>query len=191
MANFDADTLDELRQLQEVAIRTEKHPGTAVVIWAVVADDEVFVRSVRGSQGALVPGPRGGRTRHARVRRPPAGGAGDPGDRPRCGRPGQPRIPEEVPAEPLCAGDGAARSPADHAAARTALTGRSRAGSSRSPSRSSSTRIVWLSADCEAPSCAAALVTLRSSPQRELPCVATAEGQDVVDVWRGIHESIS
>ena len=51
MANFDADTLDELRQLQEVAIRTEKHPGTAVVIWVVVADDEVFVRSVRGSKG--------------------------------------------------------------------------------------------------------------------------------------------
>jgi hypothetical protein len=51
MANFDADTLDELRQLQEVAIRTEKHPGTAVVIWVVVVDDEVFVRSVRGPQG--------------------------------------------------------------------------------------------------------------------------------------------
>ena len=37
--------------LQEVAIRTEKHPRTAVVIWVVVADDEVFVRSVRGSKG--------------------------------------------------------------------------------------------------------------------------------------------
>jgi Uncharacterized protein conserved in bacteria (DUF2255) len=51
MANFDADTLDELRQLQEVAIRTEKHPKTAVVIWVAVADDEVFVRSVRGTKG--------------------------------------------------------------------------------------------------------------------------------------------
>jgi hypothetical protein len=51
MANFDADTLRELRQLQEVAIRTEKHPETAVVIWVVVAGDEVFVRSVRGPKG--------------------------------------------------------------------------------------------------------------------------------------------
>jgi hypothetical protein len=51
MAKFDADTLRELRDFQEVAIRTEKHPESAVVIWVVVADDEVFVRSVRGSKG--------------------------------------------------------------------------------------------------------------------------------------------
>ena len=51
MANFDADTLHELRHLQEVAIRTEKHPKNAVVIWLAVADDEVFVRSVRGTKG--------------------------------------------------------------------------------------------------------------------------------------------
>jgi hypothetical protein len=51
MASFDGDTLRELRDLQEVAIRTEKHPETVVVIWVVVADDEVFVRSVRGSKG--------------------------------------------------------------------------------------------------------------------------------------------
>jgi hypothetical protein len=51
MANFNADTLDELRQLQEVAIRTKRHPETAVVIWVTVADDEVFVRSVRGPKG--------------------------------------------------------------------------------------------------------------------------------------------
>jgi len=51
MTNFDADTLRELRDLQEVAIRTEKHPKSAVVIWVAVADDEVFVRSVRGSKG--------------------------------------------------------------------------------------------------------------------------------------------
>jgi hypothetical protein len=49
--NFDADTLDELRHLQEIAIRTEKHPNTAVVIWVAVADDEVFVRSVRAAKG--------------------------------------------------------------------------------------------------------------------------------------------
>ena len=51
MAKFDAATLRELRDLLEVAIRTEKHPDTAVVIWVVVADDEVFVRSVRGGKG--------------------------------------------------------------------------------------------------------------------------------------------
>src|ERR1700745_202297 len=51
MANFDADTLRELRDFREVAIRTEKHPESAVVIWVVAADDEVFVRSVRGSKG--------------------------------------------------------------------------------------------------------------------------------------------
>src|SRR5215472_11943564 len=51
MAKFDADTLSQLRDLREVAIRTEKHPESAVVIWVVVADDEVFVRSVRGSKG--------------------------------------------------------------------------------------------------------------------------------------------
>ena len=51
MAKFDADTLGELREFREVSIRTEKHPESAVVIWVVVADDEVFVRSVRGSEG--------------------------------------------------------------------------------------------------------------------------------------------
>jgi hypothetical protein len=51
MAKFDADTLRELRDFREVAIRTEKHPESAVVIWVVAADDEVFVRSVRGSKG--------------------------------------------------------------------------------------------------------------------------------------------
>jgi hypothetical protein len=51
MAKFDAGTLSALRDLREVAIRTEKHADSAVVIWVVVADDEVFVRSVRGSKG--------------------------------------------------------------------------------------------------------------------------------------------
>ena len=51
MTNFDADILCELRDLQEVAIRTEEHPNTAVVIWVAVADEEVFVRSVRGTKG--------------------------------------------------------------------------------------------------------------------------------------------
>src|SRR5467141_3970583 len=51
MAKFDADTLRELCDIREVAIRTEKHPATAVIIWVVVADEEVFVRSVRGTKG--------------------------------------------------------------------------------------------------------------------------------------------
>ena len=51
MTQFDADTLRALRDSKEVAIRTEKHPANAVVIWVVAADDEVFVRSVRGTKG--------------------------------------------------------------------------------------------------------------------------------------------
>ena len=51
MTNFDADTLRELREVREVAIRTEKHPNSAVVIWVIVADNEVFVRSVNGTKG--------------------------------------------------------------------------------------------------------------------------------------------
>ena len=51
MPKFDPATLRELRDVREVAIRTERHPGTAVVIWVVVADDDVFVRSVRGGKG--------------------------------------------------------------------------------------------------------------------------------------------
>ena len=51
MAKFDADTLRPLHDAKEIAIRTEKHPKSAVVIWAVVADGEVFVRSVQGAKG--------------------------------------------------------------------------------------------------------------------------------------------
>jgi hypothetical protein len=51
MANFDGDTLRKLREVQEVRIRTEKHPNSGVVIWVVAADDEVFVRSWRGAKG--------------------------------------------------------------------------------------------------------------------------------------------
>jgi hypothetical protein len=120
MTNFDADTLRELRDVQEVAIRTEKHPKTAVVIWVVVADDEVFVRSWRGARGA---GTGTSRRAHPPRWSLPAqvGGAGAPGERSSYGRPGQPRIPEEIPAEYLCAGDGAPQHLADHLAARTAL----------------------------------------------------------------------
>ena len=51
MTNFDADILSELRDVREVAIRTGKHPKTAVVIWLVVTDDQLLVRSVRGTKG--------------------------------------------------------------------------------------------------------------------------------------------
>ncbi len=51
MTNFDGETLGELRDLQEVFIRTEKHPKKAIVIWVAVADDEVFVRSWLGARG--------------------------------------------------------------------------------------------------------------------------------------------
>ena len=51
MTNFDADTLRALRDVREAAICTEQHPKSAVIIWVVVADDEVFVRSWRGSKG--------------------------------------------------------------------------------------------------------------------------------------------
>ena len=51
MLRFNADTLNQLRAAREVSIRTEKHPNSAVVIWVVVADDPVFVRSWRGTKG--------------------------------------------------------------------------------------------------------------------------------------------
>jgi hypothetical protein len=51
MAKFDPDTLRELRDVRELRIRAGKHPKTGVVIWIVVADDEVFVRSWLGARG--------------------------------------------------------------------------------------------------------------------------------------------
>jgi hypothetical protein len=51
MAQFDQQTLRKLHDLKEVAIRTTKHPRSAVTIWVVVSDTGVFVRSVRGTTG--------------------------------------------------------------------------------------------------------------------------------------------
>jgi hypothetical protein len=51
MAGFDTDTLRLLQTVPEVTIRTEKHPDTAVILWVVVAGDDVYVRSVRGTKG--------------------------------------------------------------------------------------------------------------------------------------------
>jgi hypothetical protein len=49
MASFEPETLRKLHE--EVAIRTTKHPGSAVTIWVVVSSTDVFVRSERGSKG--------------------------------------------------------------------------------------------------------------------------------------------
>ena len=49
-ATFDADVLDTLRRRKEVGIRASNRQRP-VTIWIVVADDAVFVRSVRGPQG--------------------------------------------------------------------------------------------------------------------------------------------
>ena len=48
---FDADTVNALRNAQEVGIRTEAHPDKAVPIWVVVSGNDVFIRSVRGPKG--------------------------------------------------------------------------------------------------------------------------------------------
>ena len=51
MATFDQETLRKLHDRKEVAIRTTKHPGSAVTIWVVVSSTDVFIRSVRGTKG--------------------------------------------------------------------------------------------------------------------------------------------
>jgi hypothetical protein len=51
MAHFERDVLSHLRDQDEIRIRTEKHPDTAVVIWVAVAEGDVFVRSARGAKG--------------------------------------------------------------------------------------------------------------------------------------------
>lgn len=126
MAKFDADTLRELRDFQEVAIRTERHPDNAVVIWVVVADEEIFVRSVGGSKGRryrdLATG--GSATlefagRQVEVRAFPANDADS------IARASREYLRKYQPSH-LRAGDGTRRGPADHIAARTALTGRGR-----------------------------------------------------------------
>ena len=51
MASFDPEIMHELRDRREVTIRTGKHTETAVVIWVVAQENEVFVRSVKGAKG--------------------------------------------------------------------------------------------------------------------------------------------
>jgi len=122
MAKFDADTLCELRDIREVAIRTEKHPATAVIIWVVVADEEVFVRSVRGSKGRWSRDLATGGSAHVGVCPPPAGRSGAPGWRCRFHRTSQPRILAEVSAEPLRTVHRSRRGSADDTAAGAELT---------------------------------------------------------------------
>ena len=86
MPRFDAETLRRLRPAREVSIRTEKHPDSAVVIWVVVPDDEVFVRSWRGTRGRWYRDLAAGGSGGPRVRRPPAVRPGDPDERCRCNR---------------------------------------------------------------------------------------------------------
>ena len=54
MDKFGRETLDTLDRSDEVHIETRRDassPGHSTVIWAVVVDDNVFVRSVRGERG--------------------------------------------------------------------------------------------------------------------------------------------
>jgi hypothetical protein len=52
MASFPTEQLERVDQREEVEIETRAADGTVhrVIIWAVVDDGEVFVRSVRGAK---------------------------------------------------------------------------------------------------------------------------------------------
>jgi len=53
-ASFDAETLSLLDETKEVRIETRRDadsPEHRTIIWVVVVEGEVFVRSVRGSKG--------------------------------------------------------------------------------------------------------------------------------------------
>jgi len=54
VANFDAQTLQAIDETAEVDIETKRRDGSAkrTTIWIMVDGDEVFVRSVRGPDGA-------------------------------------------------------------------------------------------------------------------------------------------
>ena len=50
---FDANVLDQLTNIEEIEIETHSATGRThrTIIWVMVADNEVFVRSVRGRNG--------------------------------------------------------------------------------------------------------------------------------------------
>ena len=54
MVNFDAPTLGELRDVQEVVIRTEKHPKSAVVLCQDGARAPCCTRDEGGPFGAVL-----------------------------------------------------------------------------------------------------------------------------------------
>ncbi|QIN81534.1 DUF2255 family protein [Rubrobacter tropicus] len=51
MDKFDRETLEVLDEAEEVRVETGGGGSPGAVIWAVVVDDTVFVRSVRGEKG--------------------------------------------------------------------------------------------------------------------------------------------
>jgi hypothetical protein len=64
MAEWKTDEPAALGQAREIRIAGEREDGTLrdpVIIWSVVADDDLYVRSVRGASGAWY---RGARLRH-------------------------------------------------------------------------------------------------------------------------------
>ena len=48
---FDAAMLTQLSNTEEVRIHAGKARDKTAIIWVVVADDDVFIRSVRGPKG--------------------------------------------------------------------------------------------------------------------------------------------
>ena len=54
MAKFDQETLRKLHDRKEVAIRTAKHPGSAVTIWVVASGTDVLGKFCAWRQRALV-----------------------------------------------------------------------------------------------------------------------------------------
>ena len=81
MTTFDADTLHALREVQEPRDPDRQAPQQRGGDLGRGRRRRRVRAFVARRTGALVPGPRGGRPRHAGVCRPPVGGAGDPGKR--------------------------------------------------------------------------------------------------------------
>lgn len=51
MDKFDRETLEMLGETEEVHVETGRGGSPGTVIWTVVVDDTIFVRSVRGEKG--------------------------------------------------------------------------------------------------------------------------------------------
>ena len=116
MARFDQETLRKLHGCKEVAIRTTKHPGSAVTIWVVVSSTDVFVRSVRGTKGRWYRDLANWRACHVGVQRRAVSSPGRSCYRRRFNRTCQPGVPLEISVEPLCRIDCAPRGVGNYAA---------------------------------------------------------------------------